>query len=689
MLAEAAHSDLHDALTGVVVLFGAALVAAWLMRLIRLPAILGYLLAGILIGATNLVPGERIVFFAELGLTLLLFTVGLELSPTPLLRTGKQLGIAAGIQIGGTTLIGALVVGWLLRLGVGASLIVGIALALSSTAIVLKHLSDRGETDTPSGTLTTGLLLIQDMVVILVLIVLPLLSTNADGTETAEHAASAGLFAIATRILLALGGLVIVTYVARLVVPFIMRQVFRFGGQELTTLFAIVMASLGAWLASLADWSWPLGAFIAGLLLAQCDLRHQLHAEITPFRDAFNALFFISIGMLFDIGILFEHPVVLPLAILVTLVIKTAIVAGAVLGAGWPLRLALMVGLGLCTISEFGYVLVNEAARQGMVPADFLSVFIVWAVGTMLLGALLVPIAGPVTAALVRRFGHDAPEPPPETETHGPREHVIIVGYGLNGSNLHTVLKQTGIAHNVIEMNRANAPRVRIAGAAVVVGDATRRTILAHAGIHQARALVICISDQHATRTIVAQAHAMNPDLYILARTHFISELEPLYRLGAKQVIPEEFETSIEIFAHVLKEFAVPDNVVDQQITMVRAGKYGMLRGRVADRTMRAEWLQLLEAAVTQTYLIPDCSPACVKSIREIDLRARTGVTIVAVTRGGKPIPNPAPDFELSAGDVLVLVGAHHALDRARNWLDGEPYQTLAGKHDDADPATS
>jgi CPA2 family monovalent cation:H+ antiporter-2 len=675
MLAAAAHSDMHQALTGVVVLFGAALAAAWAMRFVRLPSILGFLLAGIFVGPSglDLVPHERITFFAELGLTLLLFTVGLELSPAPLLRAGRQLGIASAIQIGGTTLLAALAVGLLGGVAVSPSLIVGIGVALSSTAIVLKHLSDHGETDSPSGALTTGILLVQDMVVILVLIVLPLIggaSGPAEGLTSDQS--SHGMLAIAFKILLALGGLIAVTFLARLSMPVLVRHIFRFGGQEITTLFAIVMACLGAWLASLADWSWPLGAFIAGLLLAQCDLRHQLHAEITPFRDAFNALFFISIGMLFEISTLAQYPVLLPVAILSTLLIKAALVAGAVLVAGWPLRLALTVGLGLCTISEFGYVLVIEAHRLEMVPDQILPVFLVWAVGTMLLGALLVPVAAPAAVQLMRLFGRDVDTPEPSNEGHGLRDHVIIIGYGLNGSNLHTVLKQTGIAHNVIEMHRSNANRVRESGAEVVVGDATRRSILAHAGIHSARALVICIADQHATRSIVAQAHQMRPDLYILARTHFISELEPLYRLGAQQVIPEEFETSIEIFAHVLKEFAVPDNIIDQQVTLVRAGQYGMLRGRVADRTMRAEWLSLLEAAVTQTYLIPDESPANGQTIREIDLRAKTGVSIVAVTRCGQPTPNPAPDFKLAGGDVLVLVGSHQGLDRTRRWLDGQ-----------------
>jgi len=219
-------------------------------------------------------------------------------------------------------------------------------------------------------------------------------------------------------------------------------------------------------------------------------------------------------------------------------------------------------------------------------------------------------------------------------------------------------------------MNRSLARVARQDGADVVVGDAARAAILEEVGLHAARALVVAISEVDATRRIVAQTHTLRPDLYILARTRYVSELERLHGLGARDVIPEEFETSIEIFAHVLKEFGVPDNVIHQQVTLTRVGHYGMLRGRAEDRRRQTEWLRLLELAVTQTYLIEATSPGAGRTIRELDLRAETGVTIVAVTRAGQPTPNPSPDFQLAAGDVLVLVGTHRQPDEARRALE-------------------
>ncbi len=289
----------------------------------------------------------------------------------------------------------------------------------------------------------------------------------------------------------------------------------------------------------------------------------------------------------------------------------------------------------------------------------------------MLVGALLMPGSERIADGVTRLLRPDEMKASAANGEEGAlTSHVIIVGYGVNGQNLARVLRSTGIPYFVVEMNRRNAHTAREEGARVIVGDAARLSILSAAGLPTARALVISIAEQWATRRITAQAHAAQPDLYILARTRFVTELEVLYRLGARRVIPEEFETSVEIFAHVLKEFAIPDNVVEQQVSMIRAGRYGMLRGRPSDRTLRTEWMRILEAAVTQTYMILAGSKACGQTIRELDLRARTGVTIAALTRQGRPTTNPAADFRLREGDVLVLVGSHKQLDTAKAFLD-------------------
>jgi CPA2 family monovalent cation:H+ antiporter-2 len=649
-------------LADVVILFGAALTASWVLRWLRAPSIIGFLLAGLAIGpsALGLIEQERVSHLAELGLILLLFTIGLELSPEPLVRMGRRLMVAAGLQIGLT--VAAVCALALLRtpLPAAAAAVVGVIISLSSTAIVLKQLSDRGETESSGGVVTTGILLIQDIAVIFVMALLPLISPQAGGSTAA----------VVLRSLVAAGVMVVATVAANYVVPILVNTLFARGGRELMTLFAVVMAALGAWLAHLGGWSPALGACVAGLLLATTDLRHQLYAEITPFRDAFNALFFMAIGMLVDVrGVIDDAPLI-GAGVAAILVFKTLFTTSAVLAAGWPLRLALFAGVGLCTVSEFGYVLAIEAEQRGLLSVELVRVLNAWIVGSMLIGALFVPVAGRLSAFVARRLtaGAEAEDVAADS-AEGLFNHVIIIGFGLNGQNLARVLRATRIPHCVIEMNRGLARAAREHEAPVVVGDATRMTILRHAALDRARALVVCINDLQATRQIVAQARAARRDLYVLARTRYVAEIDSLYRLGAQLVIPEEFETSIEIFAHVLKEFAIPDNVIQTQIGLVRAGRYAMLRGQPTERAGRSDVMRLLEQTATQTHLLEAGSPFAGRTLRETNLRAATGATVIAIVRAGQPTTNPPADFALQANDVLVLVGAHAQLDAARALL--------------------
>lgn len=651
----------------IVLIFGAALGVARLFRTLRAPAIIGFLVTGLLLGPSGfrLIPHDDVAVLAEFGLMLLLFTVGLELSPEPLIRIGRRLLMAGGLQMAATAAVTAGMVQVFRTCPTSQAATIGIAVALSSTAIVLKQLGDLRQTDSPGGSIITGILLLQDVVVILIMLLMPIWMGHHDASWSAAL----------LRGLLSVVALVVVTILARTALPFILKWIVGSGGREFVTLLAVLMACAGAYLASLAGWSWALGACIAGLLLAETDMRHQLFADILPFRDVFNALFFISMGMLVNLPAVAGHLGLLLAAVAGIIVLKTLLAAAAVLAAGWPIRLALQVGMGLCTVSEFAYVVIREADQNHFLPASVVDFLVAMIVGTMLVGAMLVPISDRFAVAVARRIRHgprktqhaeDAVRDSVQSESAG---HIIVVGYGLNGTNLAKVLLATKLSFRVIELNRSLTAEAKREGIRVIVGDAAQQSILAHAGMANAKALVIAIDDQQATRRIVAQAHAARPDMFILARTRYVAEVDVLYRLGASEVIPEEFETSIEIFARVLKEFRIPDNVIEAQINMVRAGRYGMLRGMPTTTSQRMELLHMLDATATQTFLLPAESPVCGRSMRETDLRARSGVTVIAVVRNGEPMTNPTPDIRLEAGDVLVLVGAHKQLDHAKTLL--------------------
>lgn len=653
-----------DFLREAVLLFGIAIGAAWAFRRLRAPTILGFLFAGLVIGPSSLrlIPEENVGRFAELGLVLLLFTIGIELSPATLFRAGPRLVAACAMQVGAVAAATALALHFF-GADTMTAWLVGAGASLSSTAIALKQLSDRGEAGGSVGLVTTAMLLLQDGFVVLLIAALPLLGSAQEETSGAHLLG----------LLSAFGILVIAIPAARWLLPPMLAQVVAYGGRELLALFAVFMACGGAYVAESIGWPLSLGACIAGLLLASAPLRHQLVAEIAPFRDVFNALFFISLGMLVNVEAVLAHLPLLALAIVATLAIKTLLTAVPLLLTRWPFRVSLQVGICLCTVSEFGYALVHEAYRFGLMGQDHLALFTAYIVGTMMAGAVLFPAARPLAHAVARVFDRvSAPEPESaDAPVHALSGHVILAGYGDNGETLARVLRATHVPFCIVEMNPDLVRRALREGMQVVAGDATRSAILEHAGLGKARALVVAVNDPEATRRVVAQARARRADLYIIARTRAVEEIDRLEQLGASLVVSTNFEGAIEIFARVLREFGVPGNIVEAQIASARAKGYGLLRGEQGGRIAYMDaLLKVLQTTVIQSFFLAETSPAANQSIAGFNLRARSGVTIIAVVRDGKPTTNPPADFIMRPGDVLVLVGAHAQLDDARNLLE-------------------
>ncbi len=641
-----------------------AVVVAWLFRRLRAPSIVGFLITGILIGSDgfNFVDREQVGPFSELGLILLLFLVGLELSPKPLMRMGRSLLIAATLQMGIT---GSITIAVSLIGGVTgpAALVIGLACALSSTAIVLTQLSERQETTTVTGMIVVGTLLLQDVVVILVMLTLPILASTSSG----------GVMGTALQSGIALGVVILIFTFGRGFINTIMGVLLGPGTRDLSALFAVLFACGGAWLASFVGWSPALGACIAGLLLAGTNVRHQLMADILPFRDVFNALFFITLGMTVDVQAMTEHWLIVTLAIAATFIVKTIVTAASVRIAGWPMRPSIQAGLALCTVSEFGYVLALEASRYGFVDDQLFGILTGFAVGTMIIGAPIVPASARLSTEILRWMPSGQANRTETTEDESPEplhDHVMIIGYGINGQNLAGVLGRTNIPYCVLEMNPQLTTKAREAGAHVIVGDAGSNSILEAAGLPRAKALVIAINDAPSTERIVAVARTARPDLYILARTRFVTEIDALYAKGANRVIPEDFETSIEILVHLLKQMNMPDNIINAQVEAIRSGRYGMLRGKATDRAATEELMAALQRTATRTHYLTNDSPACGETIAGTNLRARSGVTIIAVVRGQHSTTSPPPDFVLNAGDLLVLVGSHAQIEAAASVLE-------------------
>ncbi|MFN8625513.1 MAG: cation:proton antiporter [Candidatus Binatia bacterium] len=642
-------------LRDLVVLFAAALPIVYIFQRLNVPSVVGFLIAGIVIGPNGaglIAQTADVESLAELGLVLLLFVVGLELSLAQLARLGRIIVWSGCIQVFGTGALGY-AVAWLLGLSLSTSLLLGFLLAHSSTAIVLKTLSDRGEINAPHGRLTVGILLIQDLSLIPMMLLVRLLATGE----------AMSWLAVGTVLLQAAGTVTLIIVAARLLMPAVLRQIVTLRSRELFTGVVILLCLGTAWLAAWGGLSLALGALIAGLVISESEYSHQAIAEILPFRDAFNSVFFISVGMLLRLDFLWAHLPLLIGSAVALMVCKTAVTALAVASFYRSVRVAMTTALSLAQIGELAFVLAQFALPAGLMTAQQYEVFVAVAVLSMIAAPFLIFAASRVSYA--PRGLLAGTEVEADAAQLPVRNHVLIVGYGLNGEHLAHVLQETGLPYLILEINPDRLAVARRNGEPSLYGDATRGEVLRQAGAAAAHVVVVAISDPVATRRIVALTRQLSPRVPIIVRTRYVAEMDDLQRLGATEVIPEEFETSVEIFARVLRRLRVPRNVITLQVELIRNQGYSMLRGLALPRQTLDQLDQILAATTTESFMVPKGSPAAGRTIRDLQLRKMTGATVIAVVRGGQPSTNPSPDFAMQPGDILVMVGSHGQLDQA------------------------
>jgi len=638
----------HTGLGEVVLVLAAAALVAVLLRRGRVPPVVGFMVAGVAIGPGGLGLVEdraHIETLAEVGVILLLFTVGLKLSLGDLWRLrGAVLGGGAAQVV----LTGA--AGAAIALGFGsrgsATVVWGMLVALSSTALVLSLVEDSGDSGTREGRSMVAVLLFQDLAVIPIMLSLPLL---------AGHAGSLGQIAFFIARAVAVLGLTIV--VARVVFPFVTERVVATGSRELFTL-VVFLAALGtALVVGTFGISMALGAFLAGMVISESEFVSRISADLTPVRDILNALFFASVGMLVDTGQWLARPWLM-LAMLTAVVITKAVLAGLV---GWGLtrRLGggLVVGLGLAQVGEFSFIVAQEAFRLGLLgPLDF-ELFFAVAVPSMVLTPALLTVARRLDQRLA---------PPQPALAPGLDGHVIIVGYGVNGRSVAHALSLLDVPHLVVDANPHTVEEIASRGGLALWGDARRERVLEATGASRARALIAAIPDAASIREVVAAARALNPKMTILARTRYLREVEALQELGADEVIPEEFETSLELTGRVLALYGAPRRLVEREKAALRAGQYGALRGEAPSLLPLEELLEHAELVEVETGAD---AAAVGQTLRGLALRERTGASVVAVRRGDEVVANPGPDLRLAAGDVLVLWGSAAQASDARTVL--------------------
>jgi CPA2 family monovalent cation:H+ antiporter-2 len=535
---------------------------------------------------------------------------------------------------------------------VGESLFIGFLVSLSSTAIVLKVLQERAEIDSPHGRTSLAILIFQDLIVIPMMLFTPLLAGMKG--EVGQ-----------TLLLLLVKGIGIILLVvvsARWLVPPVLYQIARTRSRELFLLSVVVLCFAIAWLTSSLGLSLALGAFLAGLILSESEYSYQALGSILPFRDVFTTFFFLSVGMLLDVGFLIERPGAIVSIVLIILVLKAIVAGFAALFLRFPVRTAVLVGLTLAQVGEFSFILARNGVTHGLLAGDGYQWFLALSVLTMAVAPLIISSAPYVADGLTH-----LPIPArlksglyPQKGVRGParRDHLVIIGFGVNGRNLNRAATAAGIPHVIIEMNPESVRQEKAQGKPIFYGDATQETVLHHAGVTEARVVVVAISDAAATRRITEGVRRLNPKVQLIARTRFVQEMKPLYELGADEVVPEEFETSVEIFTRVLRKYLTPRDEIEKFVSEVRSDGYQMLRSHSMGSLSFSDLSLNLPDVEINTLRVAERSAVDGQSLAQVELRKKYGVSVLAIRRGETVLSNPGAETQLLGNDVVVVLGA-------------------------------
>jgi monovalent cation:H+ antiporter-2, CPA2 family len=636
-----------------------------LFHKIKLPSVMGYLLAGVLIGPYGLQlieDVEAVEHLAEIGVILLLFVIGLEFSLTRFIKN-----LASVIGVGGfQVLLTAASVGWIFHLygfAQNQSIAFGFIIALSSTAIVLKMITDRAEIDTLHGKLCIGTLLFQDLCVVPIMLLMPLLAQTGAISSTD----------LLTAMLGSIAAVVVIFFLSKLIVPRMLTWIARNGNKEHLTLTVIFIILITGWASQKMGLTLAMGALIAGMIISDSEYNHQIIIDILPLRDYFSSIFFISVGMLLQVEIFYDSVLSCFQLVAEVVLIKMLLAFCSCLLVGAPFRISLIVGMRLAQIGEFSLILAAIGLEKGLFNNEQYQLLLVVSILSMLFAPLLIQVSSKFSIWIFSRLKTEEGVEK-EIEEEFPSEHVIIAGYGLGGRTLAKVLQETEIPFIILELSGEKVKRALTEGMTTHYGDCTQEETLFRAGVKQARMIVYAISDQISTERAIRLTRKLNSNIKIMVRTRLASQVEELKATGADVVIPEEFETSIEIFCRVLKEYRIPNNVIEQQVELIRMEGYSMFRGLSLNTESLKKFSTYLTATLTDSFLVIENSWINEKTLGEIDI---IGATVIAVVRKNKPHPNPGVKFVVLPGDMLILFGSHMQLNKSIQYLREGPSSQL------------
>lgn len=629
---------------------GSTAVVALCQRL-KMPSLLGFLVVGVLLGPVGLGvvrDSHAIDFAAEIGVVFLLFTIGLEVSIGDLVRMIKQVLGGGALQMGITALGVALLFGALYQ-DSKMGWILGLLVVPSSTALVLRLMGDSGELMTPYGRLSLAILLMQDFAVVGFMLLLPMFA-KSDATQM-QLLWSLGKAGLVTAGIFVLG---------RFAFPWVLRHIVALRSREVFLLVTLSMVFGTAFLAGKLGLSLALGAFVAGIVVSESEFSHQMFAEVLPFRDILNGVFFVSVGLLLQADVVKAKPWTLLLWIVCLLLWKFVVVVGIakVFRLSW--QASVFTGVALSQVGEFGLVLVKEATTLKLITQEQRGMLIAASLATMILTPLLLMLLRATWPKRRQEVQADVDAELADTLD----KHVILVGYGINGRNVARALQFLGVKFVVVEMNQQTVRKERENGIPICYGDATSHILLELLHVDRARVFITAIADAAVTRTIVAQARHANSKMKVIARTRYIAEIAQLRELGADIVVPEEFETSIELFGRILLAYDIPEFQVEQEKRRLRNEEYKALLQDTIKPVI--SWADFFSGLQIERVLLEEGWKGAEKTLGELHLRVKTGTTVLAVLRGEHVHSAPEGGFRLAASDTLVLAGDAQAIQKAK-----------------------
>lgn len=656
-------------LQDILVLLGFSVIIVFLLQRIKLPSILGFLITGIVIGphGFSLVQEvEQVETISQIGVILLLFVIGMEMSIKQLALIKKTVFVGGFLQVGLTVISTAFIyrffdAEW------PQAVFMGFLFSLSSTAIVLSILQERNEISKAHGRNALGILIFQDIIVVPMMLVTPLMAGNATTSITSS-------------ILMLLGKtlvVLVITYVlARYIIPKLMYYIAKTNSKELFLLTTITICFAVADLTALAGLSLALGAFLAGLIISESEYSHQATSIILPFRELFTSFFFISVGMLMNLDFFIHHVGTILLLMVLLFIVKSGVTAIAIAVLKYPAKTVMLTALALFQVGEFAFIMAVVGIDNGLLDQETYQYFLAISICSMLATPFVLMYSDKMTEAVLglfskkkkKDFREKLPNKITEETANQLENHLIIVGYGINGKALARAAEMKDIPYVVLETNADTVEKEKVTSTHLIYGDASNTNILNMVNLYKARVIVVAVTNFEISKNIILAVRSVSKSVRLMVRTRFVSEMEDLKALGANVVVSKELEASIEMFSRVMHDFLMPEDEIITFTEAIRADNQTLFGEEVRlPRTFKAEAIPNFN--ITALRVFKDSGSPLGISLKNLDLRAKFGINIIAINRNEEMIANLSSDEKIQQNDLLYVQGEVAAIENFRKTI--------------------